>query len=126
MTEAKFFICSACGNLVELIDDNGVPLMCCGMDMDALEANTVEAGGEKHLPVVTVKDGEVQIDVGQTHHPMEDEHFIRWVYVQTENGGLRKALKPGDDPKVTFALGKDKPVCVWAYCNQHGLWKTTL
>ena len=38
----------------------------------------------------------------------------------------RKALKPSDDPNVTFSLGDDKAVAVYAYCNLHGLWKTEI
>ena len=43
---------------------------------------------------------------------MLSKHFIEWVYVQTENGGQRKALKPDDKPNVTFCLGDDKAVAV--------------
>ena len=99
-------------------------MMCCGQKMTALVPNTVEASGEKHLPVVTVEDGAINVNVGAVNHPMAPEHFIEWVYVQTENGGQRKALKPGDDPNVTFCLGDDKAVAVYAYCNLHGLWMT--
>ena len=60
----------------------------------------------------------------QKIHPMLSKHFIEWVYVQTENGGQRKALKPDDKPNVTFCLGDDKAVAVYAYCNLHGLWMT--
>ena len=101
---AKFYICRHCGNLVGVIHDSGVPMMCCGQKMEALVPNTVEASGEKHLPVVTVEDGAINVNVGTVNHPMAPEHFIEWVYVQTENGGQRKALKPGDDPNVTFSL----------------------
>ena len=48
----------------------------------------------------------------QKIHPMLSKHFIEWVYVQTENGGQRKALKPDDKPNVTFCLGDDKAVAV--------------
>ena len=121
---AKFYTCRHCGNLVGMIHDSGVPMLCCGQTMEALEPNTVEASGEKHLPVVTVADGSVSVNVGSVNHPMVPEHFIEWVYVQTEHGGQRKALKPGDDPKVTFSLDNDKVVAVYAYCNLHGLWMT--
>ena len=57
---------------------------------------------------------------------MVPEHCSGWVYVQTGHGGQRKALKPGDDPSVTFRLGDDKAVAVYAYCNLHGLWMTEL
>lgn len=121
---AKFYICRRCGNLVEMIHDVGVPVFCCGQKMEPLVPNTVDASGEKHLPVVTVADGVVTVNVGSADHPMLPEHFIEWVYVETENGGQRKALKPGDAPHVSFYIGSDKPVAVHAYCNLHGLWMT--
>ena len=121
---AKFYICRRCGNLVEMIHDVGVPVFCCGQKMEPLVPNTVDASGEKHLPVVTVADGVVTVNVGSADHPMLPEHFIEWVYVKTENGGPRKALKPGDAPHVSFCIGSDKPVAVYAYCNLHGLWMT--
>jgi len=120
---AKFFVCEHCGNLVGMIHDAGVPMMCCGQKMTALVPNTVEASGEKHKPVVKVEGNTVTVNVGSVDHPMLSEHFIEWVYVQTENGGQRKALKPDDKPNVTFCLGDDKAVAVYAYCNLHGLWK---
>lgn len=121
---AKFYICRRCGNLVEMIHDVGVPVFCCGQKMEPLVPNTVDASGEKHLPVVTVADGVATVNVGSADHPMLPEHFIEWVYVETENGGQRKALKPGDAPHVSFCIGSDKPVAVYAYCNLHGLWMT--
>ena len=123
---AKFYICEHCGNLVGMIHDAGVPMICCGQKMTQLVPNTVEASGEKHLPVVTVEDGAIHVNVGAVDHPMIPEHFIEWVYVETTSGGQRKALKPGDAPKVTFTLGDDKAIAVYAYCNLHGLWMTQL
>ena len=71
-----------------------------------------------------IEDGAININIGSVNHPMADEHYIEWVYVETENGGQRKNLKPGEEPNVTFSLGDDKAVAVYAYCNLHGLWKT--
>ncbi len=121
---AKFYVCEKCGNLVGVIHASGVPMMCCGQKMTALEPNTVEASGEKHLPVVKIEGSTVTVNVGAVDHPMVPEHFIEWVYIQTENGGLRRALKPGDAPTATFCVGEDKVVAVYAYCNIHGLWMT--
>ena len=92
--------------------------------MEELVSNTVEASSEKHLPDVTIEDGAINVNIGSVNHPMADEHYIEWVYVETENGGQRKNLKPGEEPNVTFSLGDDKAVAVYAYCNLHGLWKT--
>ena len=126
MKNEKFYICRTCGNLVNVINASGVPMMCCGKPMEALEPNTVEASGEKHIPAVTVEEGAVHVMIGSVEHPMVDVHYIEWVYLQTENGGQRINLKPNQEPKVTFLLGNEKPVAVYAYCNLHGLWKTQL
>ena len=122
----KFYLCRHCGNLVGMIHDAGVSLVCCGEKMEALEPNTVEASGEKHLPVVTAEGNMLHVNVGSVEHPMLPEHYIQWIYVQTEHGGQRKALQPGDTPSVTFCLGDDRAVAVYAYCNLHGLWMTQL
>lgn len=126
MNDARFFVCKHCGNQIQVIHDAGVPMFCCGEKMTELIPNTVDAAGEKHLPVVTAADGTVTVSVGAVAHPMVDIHYIQWVYLQTENGGQRKELHPGDAPEVRFVLGDDKPVAVYAYCNLHGLWKTAL
>ena len=122
--KTKFYICRHCGNLVHMIHDAGVPMMCCGQKMDELLPNTVEASGEKHLPAVTVEDGAVHVNVGSINHPMIPEHYIEWIYVQTENSGHLKSLKPSDDPSASVCLGDDKLLAVYAYCNLHGLWMT--
>lgn len=123
---AKFYICRHCGNLVGMINNSGVPMVCCGEKMQALEANTTEAAGEKHIPAVTVDGGNVKVTVGEVKHPMQPEHYIQWVYVQTEKGGQRKSFKPGDEPTATFSVVDDKVVAVYAYCNLHGLWAVEL
>ena len=123
---AKFFKCKTCGNMVGMINSSGVPIMCCGAPMDELKANTEDAAQEKHVPAVTVEGNKVSVVVGDVEHPMLEEHFIQWIYLETENGGQRKALKPGDAPKAVFVVEDDKPVAVYEYCNLHGLWKKDL
>ena len=121
----KFYICNHCGNIVEKIHDAKVPVVCCGEKMQELVPNTVEASNEKHLPVVKVEGNQVQVNVGAINHPMAEEHFIQWVYVETNLGGQRKEMKPGDAPMVRFALSEgEQALNVYAYCNLHGLWMT--
>ena len=119
----KFFICERCGNLVGMINSSGVSMVCCGQKMTKLEAGTVEASREKHIPVVSVDGKTVTVSVGSVEHPMAEEHSILWVYLQTTKGGQRKCLEVGKAPVVTFALADEEPVAVYAYCNLHGLWK---
>ena len=131
----KFFICKHCGNLIGFIEDKKVPMMCCGEKMTELVPNTVEASVEKHLPAVDVKEGRcscgcdcncLSVQVGSVLHPMEEAHHISFIYVETEQGGQRKCLNVGEEPKLEFCVTNDKPVAVYAYCNLHGLWKTEI
>lgn len=121
--EQKFLKCSHCGNIVAVVHETKVPVMCCGQKMEQIIPGTVEASREKHIPVFEVKDNIVIVNVGSIDHPMVEEHFIEWVSVQTKYGNQRKQLKPGQDPKVYFALCEgDEVEAVYAYCNLHGLW----
>ena len=125
--ENKFYICRRCGNLVGAIHASGVPMMCCGQKMEELVPNTTDASGEKHVPVVTVNGNVVEVNVGSVDHPMTEEHLIQWIYVHTQQGGQRKALKAGQAPHAVFHLADgDKALSVYAYCNLHGLWMTKI
>ena len=126
MKETKFFICEHCGNIIGVINDSGVPMMCCGQKMTRLVPGTVEASVEKHLPVVTVDGEKVKVEIGSVAHPMAEEHHIAWVYLKTDKGGQRKNLEVGAAPEITFALENEKAEAVYAYCNLHGLWKADL
>ena len=126
MSNTKFYICEKCGNLVEKIEDSGVPMMCCGQKMTPIEAGVVEASREKHIPVATVEGNSVRVSVGSVEHPMSEEHSILWVELKTDRGVQRKNLVVGQPPVVVFALADEKPLEVYAYCNLHGLWKSAL
>lgn len=122
--DMKFFVCEHCGNIIAMVKDKGVPVMCCGQKMTELVPNTEDAAQEKHVPVYEVKGNNVEVTIGAVEHPMLDEHYIEWIAIQTDKGNQRKALKPGDAPKAAFALlDGEKLVAVYAYCNLHGLWK---
>lgn len=126
MKDTKFYICEKCKNTVGMIHASGVPMVCCGQKMTALEPGTVEASREKHIPVVEVSGNTVKAVVGSVLHPMSEEHNISWVYLETDKGGQRKNLSPTDSPEVVFALADEKPIAVYAYCNLHGLWKAEI
>lgn len=126
MCEISFYICEHCGNLIGMIHDSGVPMMCCGQKMTKLEPGTVEASHEKHIPVVTVDGNIVQVEIGSVNHPMAKDHSILWAYLQTDKGGHHKRLEVGSEPVVNFALSDEKPIAAYAYCNLHGLWKADI
>lgn len=120
----EFYVCKHCGNLIAFVENKGVPVVCCGERMSKIEPNTTDAATEKHVPVVTVAGDKVHVAVGSVAHPMTQEHSIRWIAVETKSGNQRKTLQPGEAPEADFAIVPgDEVVCVYAYCNLHGLWK---
>ncbi len=122
--EMKFFICQHCGNIIAMVKSSGVPVVCCGEPMTEIIPGTSDASVEKHVPVYEVKDNKVFVTVGAAPHPMIPQHYIEWVSLQTKFGNQRKALHPGEEPKVCFSLCEgDEVEAVYAYCNLHSLWK---
>ena len=121
----KFFKCLNCGNVVMKVVDHSVPVFCCGARMTELKPNTVDADTEKHVPVITTIDNHtIEVKIGSLPHPMTLEHHIDFIYVVTENSGIRVDLT--DEPSAVITVGPHKVLAVYEYCNLHGLWMTEL
>ena len=122
--ELKFYYCEDCDNMVILLKNSGVPVVCCGQKMKELIPGTTDGSAEKHVPVYEIQGNQVIVKVGSAVHPMEEEHFIEWIALQTDSAGQCTALQPGQPPEAVFAIREgDKVEAVYAYCNLHGLWK---
>lgn len=120
----RFYICKHCGNIITKVEDSTVNVVCCGEEMHEIFANVVDASQEKHIPVVEIGE-EVTIKIGSVEHPMTEEHHISWVAIKKENGFEIVYLKANDKPEINIKTNS-KVLEVYAYCNLHGLWKTTL
>ena len=121
--EPKFYVCKHCGNLITFINESGAPLVCCGDKMTQIVPNTVDAATEKHVPVVTIEKDIVTVEIGSVEHPMTPEHYIQWIYLETDKGFQMKYLTPDDKPNAKFTLHDEKAIAAYEYCNLHGLWK---
>ena len=116
-----------CGNIVELLEESGVPVICCGEKMTELVPNTTDAATEKHVPVVEVSGNEVLVKVGSVEHPMLEEHHIAFIVLETNLGTQRKFLDVAGKPEARFVLAEgEEVVAAYEYCNLHGFWKGTL
>ena len=117
----NFYKCSECQSVVmELISGQSAE----AKTFQELHANSTDASGEKHVPVLAQDGDKVTVTVGEIEHPMLDEHYIMWIFLETKQGGCLKKLSPGEKPEAVFCLcPEDKPVVAYAYCNLHGLWK---
>ena len=123
-----FYKCAHCGNFVTFLTEKAACTpMCCGVKMEEVVANTVDAAKEKHVPAVTVDGNLVKVAVGSVAHPMMDAHYIQFIILETKKGYQKVDLKPGQEPAAQFLVAEgDAPVAVYEYCNLHGLWKAEI
>lgn len=122
----EFYRCRHCGNTIAFVKKSGVPVICCGEEMQKVTENTVEASTEKHVPVIQREGSKVTVTVGSIEHPMEEKHYIEWIALETKAGNQRKILEPGQKPQAVFYIAEDDEVIkAYEHCNLHGLWSTT-
>ena len=81
-------------------------------------------GDTKENLAAAAEGNHVHVVVGETKHPMLEEHFIEWITLNTNQGIYRKQLNPGQEPVADFCLCDGEYLEeVYAYCNLHGVWK---
>ncbi len=118
----KLYRCSICGNLVELIEDGGGTLVCCGEEMMELPVNSSEVTFEKHIPVIEKDGNKVTVKVGEITHPMLENHYIMWIAIIEGKHIQKKLLSPGEEPKAEFEVNSNN-FTAYAYCNVHGFYR---
>ena len=114
--------CLKCGATVKIIKDcecDNCGIKCCGEPMKEMKANSADAAVEKHKPTYTIEDDKLIVTV---NHVMEEDHYIEWICLLTENKEEYVYLKPGDEAKASFS--KVTSGKIYSYCNKHGLWVT--
>ena len=121
----KIYVCKNCGTVMLKLEDKSEALVCCGDKMELIDVNTTEAATEKHLPVYEIKEGMVNIKVGEVEHPMTDDHYISFIILASDDSYLIKMLKAGDKPEVNFSYSSEYNK-IYAYCNLHSLWLTEI
>ena len=93
--EQKFFICKHCGNLVGMIHNAGVKIICCGEPMTELVPNTTDAVSYTHLDVykrqehlkaqqrAPVAQGDAPDAPGYPVHPLVFPHFVAFFSIRS-------------------------------------------
>ena len=102
------------------------PEFFCSDKVEEILPNTIEASMEKHIPTFEINENTIKVSVGSVLHPMNDNHYISLIYLETEKGGQVKYLKPTDKPIAIFNIEEDKAISIYEYCTLHGLWKKEL
>ncbi|MFP4050990.1 MAG: desulfoferrodoxin [Thermoplasmata archaeon] len=118
----EIYRCNICGNIVEVVHTGRGELICCGEPMELLRERTKEdEGEEKHVPVVEKTDEGIKVKVGETPHPMVEDHYIEWIEIRRGDEWARRFLTAGETPEAVFS-GEAEDVKARIYCNVHGLW----
>jgi superoxide reductase len=120
----------------------------------AEKIQTADWKGEKHVPVIEVKDSvssdewfPVKVSVGkEIGHPNTTEHHIRWIRVYYVPEGSKFAFDLGNfefnahgeglqgpntgpvhihhEVSVKIKISKSGTINAVSYCNIHGLWES--
>ena len=116
--------CLKCGAVVKVVEDckcDDCGIMCCNEKMIELKANSTDASIEKHKPEYKIENNELVVTV---NHVMENDHYIEWICLVTNNTEEYVYLKPGDDSTVRFKKVENGKI--YSFCNKHGLWMTEI
>ncbi len=122
MKELTIKKCLKCQATIKVINDctcEDCGIKCCGEQMKEVRANSTDGAIEKHKPTYTIDGNKLIVTV---NHVMEEEHYIEWVCLLTDDKEEYVYLK--NEPKAIFdkvTNGK-----IYAYCNKHGLWVTDI
>lgn len=120
--QLEIYKCNVCGNIVEVMHGGAGELVCCGQSMQLIQAGTVDASKEKHVPVLEKTAQGYKVKVGSAPHPMEEKHYIEWVELIADGKSYKQFLQPGQQPEAEFCIQAEQ-VTAREYCNVHGLWE---
>ena len=124
MTELnQIYKCNVCNNIVEVVHASTGQLVCCKQPMELLSEKTIDAGMEKHVPIIEQTNTGVKVKVGSMPHPMEPQHYIEMIELIADVAVYRRTLKPGEKPEAEFCVSAKKMIAR-EHCTVHGLWKS--
>lgn len=113
MKKTEFYVCPVCGNIITALGEGN--FSCCGITLSKQEAESVD---ENHSVLVEVIDDEYSVTM---EHPMSKEHYISFIAYVTSNSAEVIKLYPEQEISVRFR--KKGHGILYAYCNQHELFK---
>ena len=124
MKELVIKKCLKCGATIKTIKDcecNDCGIKCCGESMKEMKANSADAAVEKHKPTYTIENDKLIVTV---NHVMEEDHYIEWICLVTDDREEYAYFTYEDTPSIIF----DKAYSgkIYSYCNKHGLWVTDI
>ena len=116
--------CLKCGAMVKIIEDchcDNCGIKCCNEQMKEIKKNSTDGAIEKHKPTYVKEDNKIIVTI---NHVMDEDHYIEWICLLTEDREEYVYFNFKDDPKAIFNNVKHGKI--YSYCNKHGLWETDI
>lgn len=113
--------CFHCGSIVKIIQSNPSDdsnIICCERLMNDVIPNSVVTSSKNHIPNYQILGNKIKVTV---NHVMEEDHHIEWISMIDHKKEVMIYLNSKDCVEVEFDYKKGS--ILYAYCNQHGLWK---
>lgn len=119
-----FFCCKDTGTIVHMIEDGGIPMYCNEKEMIRLIPHDLSETTNPHYPSVIIKKRTLVVNVGYSIHPMDEEHFISFIHIETNQGCMLQFVNDRKEPKAIFPLLEKQVVKrIQIYCNVHGMFQ---
>ena len=116
MLKTRFYVCPVCGNVISAAGEGA--FHCCGILLPPLEPEEPDTA---HDIIVTPMDGEYYVRMAP---PMTKRHFISFFAAVTAERVTLGKRYPEQEPETRLpAKGRG---WLYAYCNQHGLFRLPL
>ncbi|MBE5807611.1 MAG: helix-turn-helix domain-containing protein [Clostridiales bacterium] len=116
MLRSRIYVCPACGNVV--VSAGEALVSCCGITLPPQEA---EVADEAHEIRAEAVEDEICASIG---HPMTKEHHISFLAAATDRELHLCKLYPEEDARARFKRGGVR--YLYAYCNRHGLFRSSV
>lgn len=113
MLRSKFYVCPVCGNVIHTMGE-GV-ISCCGITLPVLEAEDGEGCHE-----ICCERVEDEHYVTMNHEMSKSHHISFLAYVTSNKIEIVKLYAEGNAEARFLIRGHGM---LYAYCNQHGLFK---
>lgn len=120
LNRMRVYRCAICDTTVEVLEQWGAELTCCGRCMEPAVEHSWGDGDDDHVPVIETTAAGVWVHVG-ADHPMDDDHRILWIELLADGRCSRQHLEPGQAPQASFDF-RGRDMIARAYCNVNGLW----
>ena len=133
----KGFVCKTCGYIAFDESPEKCPV-CMSLksafkEQDVIQTAENEGPKEKHVPVIKIvkKCGlvgegctDIHVRIGETLHPMEDDHYIVFVDFYVDKKWISRVhLTPGNNPAASSHIkASSGKLSVIELCNKHGYW----